>query len=89
LYKYASSQINYDPKRPRKLLLKKKEIVRLVTKKQEAGLTLIPVKIYTKNSFVKLELALAKGKKQFDKRETIKKRETERKLQSVLKRKHL
>jgi SsrA-binding protein len=70
-------------------LLKKKEIVRLVTKKQEAGLTLIPVKIYTKNSFVKLELALAKGKKQFDKRETIKKRETERKLQSVLKRKHL
>ncbi len=85
LYKYASNVKDYDTDRPRRLLLKKKEITRLVGKKAEQGLTLVPLKIYTKRSLIKLEFALARGKKKYDKRETIKKRETDRKIKNEIK----
>lgn len=69
---------NHNPKRTRKLLLHKKEIIRLKSKVDEQGLTLVPLKLYFKQSKAKILLALAKGKKTFDKRETIKKRELQR-----------
>ncbi len=78
-YKYGNIN-NHDPLRPRKLLLNRREIKKIKTKLQEKGLTLIPIKIYFKNSYAKVEIAIAKGKKMYDKRETIKKREIERKL---------
>lgn len=81
-YKYGNIN-NHDPLRERKLLLTKRELRKLKSKLQEKGLTLVPVKIYFKSSLVKLELALAKGKKLYDKRETIKKRDTERKLKRI------
>ncbi len=81
-YKYGNLN-NHDPLRDRKLLMTKRELRKLKSKLQEKGLTLVPVKIYFKSSLVKLELALAKGKKLYDKRETIKKRDTERKLKRI------
>ena len=86
LYKYAGTVDDYVADRPRKILLKKGEINHLIGKKQEQGLTLIPLKIYTSHSFVKLELAIAKGKKQYDKRQSIKKRELDVKARSLMKR---
>jgi SsrA-binding protein len=71
---------NHDPKRHRKLLLHKQEIKRLVGKISEKGLTLVPLKVYFKNNIVKVELGLARGKKSYDKREAIAKREIERQL---------
>jgi SsrA-binding protein len=85
LYKYASDVKEYNPDRPRKLLLNKQEINRLVGKKSEQGLTLVPLKIYTKHSLIKLEFALARGKKKYDKREAIKKRESDRKIRTLTK----
>ncbi len=87
LYRAAGKRDNYDPERPRKLLLKKRELDYLVGKKQEQGLTLIPIKLYTKNSFIKLEIALAKGKKAFDKREDLKKKDAEKHIKTLMKRK--
>jgi len=84
-YKYAGPLPEYNPTRLRKILLKKKEINRLVSKTNEAGLTLAPLKIYTKHSFIKLEFALVRGKKKYDKREAIKKREIERNIRSFTK----
>jgi SsrA-binding protein len=84
-YKQAGDMPDYNPLRERKLLLKKDEIRRLLGKKQIEGLTLIPLKIYTNHSFLKLEFALAKGKKKYDKRESIKKREVDRQLRSLTK----
>jgi SsrA-binding protein len=78
LYKYASTIKDYDPTRTRNLLLKEKEINYLVGKKKEQGLTLVPLRIYTKSRFLKLEFGLARGKKKHDKRDDIKKRETDR-----------
>lgn len=69
---------NGDPTRTRKLLMHKKEILRLMGKVQEQGLTLIPLRLYFKNSRAKVELALARGKKVYDKRETIREREVQR-----------
>src|SRR5262245_25962522 len=71
---------NHDPKRDRKLLLHREEIRRLIGKISEKGLTLVPLKVYFKKNIVKIELGLARGKKSYDKREAIKKRETERQL---------
>jgi SsrA-binding protein len=85
LYKKASAIKNYDPTRPRKLLLHKNEIKHLIGKKQEQGLTLVPVKIYTKHSLIKLEFGIGKGKKKVDKREMIKKRELDRKIRTLTK----
>lgn len=74
-----------DPYRTKKLLMHKSEIDRLIGKTQEKGLTLIPLEIYFKNGKAKLRLGLGRGKKQFDKRETIKRREIKRKISRVLK----
>ena len=69
---------NHEPTRTRKLLLNKSEIRKLIGKVKEKGLTLIPLRLYFKNGKVKVELALAKGKKVYDKREAIAKRDLER-----------
>jgi SsrA-binding protein len=76
-----ANRLNHDPLRTRKLLLHKKEIKRLIGKVEQRGYTLIPVKLYFVNGRVKVDLALAKGKKLFDKRETLKKRTMEREME--------
>lgn len=78
-------QENYQPDQPRKLLLKKKEISSLIGKLKTKGLTMVPLKVYNKHGFIKIEIALVKGKKKIDKREIIKKRELERKIKEELK----
>jgi SsrA-binding protein len=84
-YKYAASVADYDPYRSRKLLVKKNEIKKLIGKKKEQGLTLIPLKIYTKRNLIKLEFGLGRGKKKYDKRHDIKKRDLDRKMSGLLK----
>ena len=79
-YKYAEL-IDYDPKTPRKLLLHKKEIKRLIGLISTKGLTLIATKVFEQNGFIKIELALAKGKKNIDKRKKI----TEKRLKKEIK----
>ncbi|HEX9068604.1 MAG TPA: SsrA-binding protein SmpB [Ktedonobacterales bacterium] len=77
--------MNHDPLRPRKLLLHKREIARLAARVETKGQTLVPLKLYFSGNHVKVELGLAHGKKQYDKREAIKERETARELQRVVK----
>ncbi len=82
-YEHGSYE-NHEPKRTRKLLLHKKEILKLKQKIAEKGLTLVPLKLYfNARGIAKVELGLAKGKKLFDKRETIKQRDTERELRRL------
>jgi len=77
---------NHEAKRDRQLLLNKKELKKLRTKSEERGFTIIPLRIYiSKRGFAKVEIALAQGKKDFDKRETIKERDTKRELARVMK----
>lgn len=83
LYKFANPKLQHDPLRSRKLLIKKSEINYLMGKKQVEGLTLVPLKIYTKHGLIKLEFALAKGRKKHDKRDVIKKREVDRKIRTL------
>ena len=78
---------NHDPVRPRKLLLHKKEIRRLRGSVEEKGLTLIPLKVYFKRGKAKIELALARGKKFYDKRTDIAKRDADREIERTFKRK--
>jgi SsrA-binding protein len=75
-----ASRFNPDPLRPRKLLMHGEEIRRLVGKVEEKGLTLIPLRLYLRGRHVKVELALARGKKQYDRREDIKRREADREV---------
>lgn len=79
-------QADYDPERRRKLLLHKKEIDSLIGKSRQKGLTIVPTSVYTKKGLIKLGLALARGKSQRDKRETIKKREVQREIKNAYKR---
>lgn len=79
------NRYNPDPTRARKLLLHRKEIDKLVGLVQREGYTLVPLKIYTKNGFAKLLLGLGKGKKQYDKRETARKRDAQRQIERALK----
>ncbi|MGD0338251.1 MAG: SsrA-binding protein SmpB [Bacteroidota bacterium] len=72
---------NHEPRRERKLLLTKKEIRRLIGRTTEKGLTLIPLRVYFKNCRAKVEIGLAKGKKTYDKREDLKRREHEREME--------
>ena len=81
----SANQFNHEPNRPRKLLLTRREIDRLIGKLQEKGLTLIPMSLYLKKGRVKVELGLGRGKKVYDKRESIKKRENARELSRVAK----
>jgi len=74
-----------DPERPRKLLLHRKEIDRIIGKSKERGLTIIPLKIYQKDHLIKLEIALAKGLKKYEKKEKIKERIIEREMKRELK----
>jgi SsrA-binding protein len=76
---------NHDPLRSRKLLLHNYEIKRMIIKTKERGYTIIPLKLYFKNGKVKVQIALAKGKKLYDKRESIKEREVNRELDRVKK----
>ncbi len=76
----ASSYMSHEPTRPRKLLLHRKEIINLSSKVAEKGLTLVATKMYIKGSIAKVEIALAKGKKLYDKREAISRRDAEREL---------
>lgn len=76
-----SSIFNHDPDRPKKLLLHKDEIKRLIRKTEEKGFTLIPLDVYLKNGLIKIRLGLCKGKKMFDKRADIKDRDIKRDLQ--------
>ncbi len=84
LYKKAHLP-DYNPQRTRKLLLHKKEIQSLTQKLKQKGLTLVPLKVYNKNGLLKLEFGLAKGKKKWDKRQSIKKKEASRKIDRALK----
>lgn len=84
LYVHAGKVNNYDPTRPRKLLLKKSEIKRLIGKVRTEGLTLVPISVYTKKRLIKLEFGVGKGKKKMDKRQTIAKREDTRRMQRTL-----
>lgn len=81
----ASSHVNADPQRTRKLLLHKKEIARLIGATQQKGQTCIPVSLYWKNNKVKCEIALATGKKEHDKRATIKERDWDRDKSRLMK----
>ncbi len=85
LYKFAGKVKDYDPGSSRKLLLHKKEITYLSGKLNEKGLTIVPISLYTIRGRVKLSFALAKGKKQFDKRETLKKRTAQREMDRRIK----
>jgi SsrA-binding protein len=84
-YQPMNQPSDYNVTRPRPILLQKKEIRYLIGKTKEKGLTLIPLRMYTKRNLVKLEIGLAKGKKKFDKREKIKKREDDRQVTRSLK----
>jgi SsrA-binding protein len=79
-YPYAH-HINLEPTRTRKLLLNKREIKRLIGKTQEKGYSLIPLSVYFLGSWVKVELALAKGKRKVDKRRTLKEKEQKREME--------
>lgn len=79
------NQFNVDPLRNRKLLLRKKEIGKLLGATQGSGITLVPLRVYLKHGFAKLLLGVAKGKHTYDKRETLKRRDQDRELQRVMK----
>ena len=84
-YQVKNMPKNYEPTITRKLLLNRNELNKTYAKMKEMGLTLIPLKIYSKNGIIKVLLGLCKGKKQYDKRETIKKRDFKRKINKILK----
>ncbi|MBU9710918.1 SsrA-binding protein SmpB [Evansella tamaricis] len=79
------NRYNHDPVRARKLLLHKKEINKLIGQTKEKGYTLVPLKIYIKNGFAKTLLGLGKGKKKYDKREDLKKKDANREIQRAFK----
>ena len=85
-YPFARPE-NYDPKRSRKLLLHKNQIISLKTKLASDNLTLIPLECYNKRGFIKLKIGLAKGRKQYQKREKLKRRDIERETERELRRK--
>ena len=84
-YQEANTPEEYDPERERKLLLGRKELAHLEKELNTAGLTIVPISWYSKNHKIKLEIALVRGKKMSDKRETIKKRESKRNIDRLLK----
>ncbi len=84
-YKYAPKQESYDPTHSRKLLLHAKEIDYLRGKLSEKGLTIVPLSLYTKAHKIKIEIGLAKGKKTFDKREALKKKDLDKEMRQNMK----
>lgn len=85
-YQPKNAPADYNPARTRKILLKKSEINYLIGKSKQRGLTIVPLKMYTNKAKIKIEIAVVRGKKQFDKREIIKKRELEREIKRTIKR---
>ena len=85
-YPKAGPLPEYDPERSRKLLLRKPELAKLRGKLDEEGLTIVPIRAYLKKGRIKIEIAVARGKKQYEKRESIKKRELDREVRDRLKR---
>jgi len=85
-YQKATDFFNHDPRRTRRLLLHKKEIRKLIGKVEQEGLTLVPLKMYFKRGFVKVTIALGKGKKLHDKRESLKERQDKRDMARAMKR---
>ncbi len=84
-----AGRTGHDPLRPRKLLLHRKEIAKILTKLNERGYTLIPLKIYLKHGLAKIEIALARGKRQYDKRQSIAERDANRQMDRALKGRHV
>ncbi|NEO58506.1 MAG: SsrA-binding protein SmpB [Okeania sp. SIO3B5] len=84
-YQKAGEFFNHEPRRSRRLLLHKQEIRKLIGKVEQQGLTLVPLRMYFKRGWVKVDIALAQGKKLHDKRETIKQRDDKRTMQRVMK----
>ena len=84
-YKPAGNKKEYDPYQDRRVLIHKRELKKFIGKRQSEGLTLIPISLYTKGDLIKLEFALARGKKKFEKRDAIKKRDVERRLREKMK----
>ena len=85
-YQVKNAPKDYDPERPRKLLVTADQMKELSEKGDRAGLTIVPLLVYNKSRNLKLSIAIARGKKKFDKREAIKKRDTEREINRELKR---
>jgi SsrA-binding protein len=81
-----ASRTNHEPERPRKVLMHRREIERLIGKTREKGLTLVPTRLYLRNGRVKVEIALAKGKDVGDKRQSIKEREMKREMERAIRR---
>ena len=85
----AGSYLSHEPRRSRKLLLHRKQIDNLTSRVVEKGFTLVPLRLYIKDSLAKVEVALARGKKLYDKRESIARHETEREIERAIKRQKL
>jgi SsrA-binding protein len=84
----GANQFNHEPTRTRKLLLHSREIERLTGKTKERGFTLIPLRLYFKNGKAKVELGLARGKKLYDKRDTLRRKEAQREVERSIKGRH-
>lgn len=84
-FQAGNTPTTYDPERPRRLLFRKKELRELAQKLETPGLTLIPLSLYNKGGLIKVEVALARGKKKYDKREDIKKRDDQRNIERSIK----
>lgn len=84
LYPHAGNVPDYNPTRSRKLLVSKREIRTLFGKNKTAGLTMVPIRVYNKGKHIKVAFALARGKKEYDKRQTIKKRDADRTIARAL-----
>lgn len=83
-YQPKNAPADYDPQRSRKLLLTKQEIKYLIGKSAQKGLTIIPLKVYTNKGKIKIEIGIAKGRKKYDKKELIKKREVDREIKRTM-----
>ncbi len=86
IFPYANARLEgYDPRRTRKLLLHKKEIIALKTKTEQSGLTLVPISCYTTtHGLIKLDIAIARGKRKFEKREALKKKDLQREVEEEI-----
>ena len=86
MYKRQGSFFNHDPLRNRKLLLHKKEIIKLKTNTEKKGMTIIPLSLYLKGSWIKLTIGIGKGKKLYDKRQDAKQKSMKKEINSVINR---
>ena len=86
-YQAANTSVAYDPEHPRKLLLSKKEIIELAEGEAKKGLTIVPIEVYTAGKYIKIRIAIVRGKGKADKREDLKKRDDQREIERALKRK--